>query len=100
MRHSQLAHFAGKGAASGREAKRKASSSVPPDGGREDEALREHWGAVGAVRRITAGGMSVVAQTFRALRRPRAPTAKIEWIHTPHAQLPTDVGAAAASIGR
>src|SRR6266478_1662422 len=53
MRHSQLRHFAGKGAASGNEAKRKASGSVPPDGGGAHEALREHRGAVGGVRYIS-----------------------------------------------
>src|SRR5712664_3506836 len=62
MRHSQLTHFAGKGAASGNEAKRKASGSVPPDGGGAHEALREHRGAVGGVRYISTPAVSVVAE--------------------------------------
>ena len=41
-----MAHFAGKGTASGKETSGTLSERVPPDGGGAAEELREHCGAL------------------------------------------------------
>jgi hypothetical protein len=57
MRHSEKAHCAGKGTASGKETKDTSGAvpkRIPPHGGREVEELRQHCGAIGRTRRTSA----------------------------------------------
>ena len=49
-----MAHFAGKGTASGEETKGTVSERISPKGGRATEALRERRSAVGGAGRASA----------------------------------------------
>src|SRR5712692_529286 len=73
MRHSEKAHCAGKGTASGKETSGTLSERVPPEGGGATEELREHCGALARTGRASTASVQVARSTDPIEPREESP---------------------------
>ena len=88
-----MAHFAGKGTASGKETKGTVSERVPSNGGRATEELREHRSAVGGVGRSSAAAVQVARSTGAGRHQRRIAAGEPARIHAPQRDQPAEAAA-------
>src|SRR5207302_393241 len=94
-----MAHFAGKGTASGEEAKGTISERVSSNGGRATEALRKHRSAVGGVGRSSAAVVQMARSTGPGWHQRRTAAGEPARIHTPQRGQPAKATAGREDLG-
>src|SRR2546430_10675828 len=85
MRHSEKAHCAGKGTASGKESKETSGAvpeGIPPHGSRAADEVRQHRGAVARTRRASAPALQMAGPTGSGRGPRRIAAAELTRIHT------------------
>src|SRR4051794_8366436 len=63
LRHFRVAHFAAKGVADGKEARRKVSAGIPSDGGRSTTQMRQRCCPLGRAGRLSTFAVQVATAT-------------------------------------